>query len=90
MPRVKIREGTPKKATPTPLNTPTAAPTATQMRSILPMLPPLWAISPVMAAVSPRVAPMETSISPVMMTNAMPMASSVYMVAVLKQLIILE
>ena len=45
---------------------------------------------PVIAAVMPSVAPMETSISPVMMTNAMPTASRVYIVAVLKQLMMLE
>ena len=53
-------------------------------------LPPCWAIRPVMAAVMHSVEPMETSISPVMMTNAMPTASSVYMVAELKQLMMLE
>ena len=58
--------------------------------SIVATLPSCWAIRPVMAAVRPSVEPMETSISPVMITNAMPMASSVYIVAVLKQLMMLE
>ena len=42
-----------------------------------------------MAADRPSVEPMDTSISPVMMTKAMPMARSVYIVAVLKQLMML-
>ena len=54
------------------------------------MLPPSWAIMPVTEAESPRTAPMETSISPVMMTKAIPMASRVYIVAVLKQAMTLE
>ena len=66
------------------------APPTMQTSSIVTTLPPCWAIRPVMAAVRPRVEPMETSISPVMMTKAMPTASSVYIVAVLKQLMMFE
>ena len=90
VPRVKIRDGTPKKETPMPLNSPTAAPISSTQTSIFPMLPPSCAIIPVTEAASPSTAPMETSISPVMMTKAIPIASKVYMVAVLKQAMMLE
>ena len=66
------------------------APVATTASSMTAMLPSCLAIRPVMAADSPSGEPMDTSISPVMMTKAMPMARSVYIVAVLKQLMMLE
>ena len=90
MPKVKIREGTWKNETPIPFIAPTSIPISTANTSISRILPFLFAICPAIVAVSPITAPIDTSISPVIITKAIPIASKVNTTDPLKEVTILE
>ena len=78
MPSVIMIEGMRSTVTPNPLTVPTASPTASAAAMARGQGFPSRSMEPLTAAAMPRIDPTDTSISPVMITRAMPSATTVY------------